>query len=279
MIIEPRCNTSDVIQPRTYKANGNVVHKPFWLRGECNMIGLGFKKDKASRCDVVSKKILEKINKEELLVGEKLPSEHELCTMFGVSRTSVRAALQTLRSKGVVGTVQGLGSFVQRKEETHRGQKREEFKISDITSEKFQEFFEFRQAIEFRSIDFFVQRAAEEDKKALKDAIEGIQLAAKNNDLVQFSKMDYAFHMALIKGSRNSFLLGAMLEYKEMFKHYLAEISRLSDKPLDVLAKEHLTLYKSITGKKTREAKQFLFSDNMFYYLTYFSKYLEQLNE
>jgi len=50
-------------------------------------------------------------------VGEKLPSEHELCTMFGVSRTSVRAALQTLRSKGVVGTVQGLGSFVQRKEE------------------------------------------------------------------------------------------------------------------------------------------------------------------
>jgi len=243
------------------------------------MIGIGLKKDKASRCDVISKKLLDKINKEELLVGEKLPSEHELCTMFGVSRTSVRAALQTLRSRGIVGTVQGLGSFVQRKEELRRGQRRDEFKLSDITSEKFQEFFEFRQAIEFRAIDFFVQRADATDRQALKEAIEGIQLAAQKNDLAEFSKMDFAFHMALIKGSRNSFLYGAMVEYQVMFKHYLSEISRLSEKPLTTLAEEHLTLYKSITGKKTREAKQFLFSDNMFYYLTYFSKYLEQLNE
>jgi len=243
------------------------------------MVGIGLKKDKTSRCDIISRKLLEKINKEELVIGEKLPSEHELCTMFGVSRTSVRAALQTLRSKGVVGTVQGLGSFVQRKEEPRRGQKREEFKISDITSEKFQEFFEFRQAIEFRSIDFFVQRADASDREALKAAIDGIQRAAKADDLTQFSKMDFEFHMALIKGSKNSFLYGAMNEYQVMFKHYLSEISRLSDKPLTTLAQEHLTLYNSITSKKPKEAKQFLFSDNTFYYLTYFSKWLERLKE
>lgn len=43
---------------------------------------------------------------------EKLPSENELCRKFDVSRVTVRKALQTLESEGLIYRSQGLGSFV-----------------------------------------------------------------------------------------------------------------------------------------------------------------------
>jgi len=42
----------------------------------------------------------------------QLPSESELCEQFGVSRVTVRRALQTLEADGLVYRRQGLGSFV-----------------------------------------------------------------------------------------------------------------------------------------------------------------------
>ena len=45
-------------------------------------------------------------------VGEKLPSEHELCDLFGVSRVTVRAAIQQLEILGLVETKHGGGTFV-----------------------------------------------------------------------------------------------------------------------------------------------------------------------
>ena len=48
----------------------------------------------------------------EFAVNEKLPSEHELCERFDVSRVTVRRALQTLEAHKVIYRCQGVGSFV-----------------------------------------------------------------------------------------------------------------------------------------------------------------------
>ena len=45
-------------------------------------------------------------------VGEKLPSENELCATFGVSRVTVRAALQQLEILGLVETKHGMPDFL-----------------------------------------------------------------------------------------------------------------------------------------------------------------------
>ena len=43
--------------------------------------------------------------------GHPLPSEHELCVAYGVSRTTIRAALDWLERRGLVRRRQGSGTF------------------------------------------------------------------------------------------------------------------------------------------------------------------------
>lgn len=44
--------------------------------------------------------------------GEQIPTEAELCSEFGVSRTSVRKAIESLQDSGIVRRIPGKGSFI-----------------------------------------------------------------------------------------------------------------------------------------------------------------------
>ncbi len=50
---------------------------------------------------------------------EKLPSENELAKKFGVSRVTIRRALQSLESESIIYRCQGLGSFVSDERASH----------------------------------------------------------------------------------------------------------------------------------------------------------------
>ena len=45
-------------------------------------------------------------------VGEKIPSENDLCEKLGYSRTSVRSALQKYNVLGILRSEKGRGTFV-----------------------------------------------------------------------------------------------------------------------------------------------------------------------
>ncbi len=52
-------------------------------------------------------------------LGDKLPSENELCEKYGVSRTTVRQTLTLLAQKDMIHSVHGKGSFVKMPEFHH----------------------------------------------------------------------------------------------------------------------------------------------------------------
>jgi DNA-binding GntR family transcriptional regulator len=60
----------------------------------------------------VARGIRERITEGEYRAGDRLPSEAELCAMYGVSRMTARRAVTLLSQDGVVYTQNGRGTFV-----------------------------------------------------------------------------------------------------------------------------------------------------------------------
>ncbi|NEW06597.1 GntR family transcriptional regulator [Paenibacillus sp. SYP-B3998] len=65
---------------------------------------------------VVKEQIMKDIQLGVYKVGDRIPTESELCEQFQVSRTTVRFALQELESEGILERIQGKGTFIKRKE-------------------------------------------------------------------------------------------------------------------------------------------------------------------
>lgn len=59
----------------------------------------------------VERWVIESLSRRELMPGDLLPSEGELCTKFAVGRNSVRTALVKLSHAGYVETKKGIGTF------------------------------------------------------------------------------------------------------------------------------------------------------------------------
>ena len=122
--------------------------------------------------DEIYNKILERISDGRWGVGQKLPSEKQLCEMFEASRVSVRAALHKLQANDLIITRQGVGSIV--KAPKNR-QDVIPYEKSDISEEAFIQFTEFRKAIEFKAVDLLIANLNEERIAAVTAAMRDLE--------------------------------------------------------------------------------------------------------
>jgi GntR family transcriptional repressor for pyruvate dehydrogenase complex len=136
--------------------------------------------------------------------GDRLPSVDSLATDFGVSRASIREALQALAARGLVEIQHGRGTFV-------RGATRGDDGYSTWIREQqyaLQELCELRLAVETTAARLAAVKATAEEMRDLAEALARMRAAA--DDLQEVVVWDTRFHQGLIRAAHNRLLDQAM---------------------------------------------------------------------
>jgi DNA-binding FadR family transcriptional regulator len=134
-----------------------------------------------------------------------MPIEAELCRQYGASRSVVREAVKMLNAKGLLGSRPRLGTWVQPEENWNL---LDPDVLGWLLERKYSsalliEFTELRLAAEPGAAALAARVAGPEEKAALRAAIERMQAAERGDD--DPLEPDIAFHVAVLKASRNRF--------------------------------------------------------------------------
>jgi GntR family transcriptional repressor for pyruvate dehydrogenase complex len=152
--------------------------------------------------DVVISHVRNLIMRGEVRPGQRLPPERELVRQTGVSRTSVRAGLQSLAAKGVLVTRHGAGTFVA------NGPPMLDSEplgfLAALHGFSRREMFEARRTLEVGVAGLAAERATGEQLAAISEEVTG--MFASLGEAQEFLVHDIRFHRAVAAASGNPIL-------------------------------------------------------------------------
>ncbi|MBB3189856.1 FadR/GntR family transcriptional regulator [Halomonas cerina] len=142
--------------------------------------------------------------------GDFVPKELDLCERFGVSRSTVRSALQVLVAAGLLTRISGQGSRVRPLQEWHLLDPRVSAWMARFAHPNpviQREIFTFRVAVEPFVARLAAEHATAADLLAIETAYEGMIRAIEHDDLCwcgrSHDEYDVAFHEAIFAASHN----------------------------------------------------------------------------
>lgn len=172
----------------------------------------------------VSDEVLDQI-KEHIISGEwapgtKIPGELELTGLFGVSRVSIREAINRLVGMGILSIRRGEGTFVS--EILPRDYMNALLPFLMIDNASLMEMLEFRAMVEIESARLAARRATAEDVSRMKGILEHMEKC--KGDYKKFAAEDLNFHTALALATHNSVVIKVNAIVHDMLRSAMEEV-------------------------------------------------------
>ena len=202
----------------------------------------------------IADQIRESILAGDFTPGEKLPPERELAEMFGVSRPSVREALNLLASAGLVMSYQGGGTVVLSLVEANQGNT-----LSDLIrsqQDRALEVIEVRKCMESWTAYFAAQRALPEDIRRMEEILQGM---GKNlGEHLPSEDLDANLHIVIARATHNIVWLHLMQSIFDAMKEFQRGVWRavyLTHEDHDLLFKHHDAIVTAIRSRDAEAAR------------------------
>ena len=159
----------------------------------------------------IAERIAAEIISAKLPPGSRLPTEQQMATAMGVSRTVVREAVAALRADGVVTTRQGAGAFVA----TEHGRRPFRLAVGGLPSiREVLDVMELRQSVEVEAAGLAAARTTPALRREIGQALARIDAAIERGETAVDE--DFAFHRAVAAATSN-LQFWAFLDYLGRF--------------------------------------------------------------
>ena len=192
--------------------------------------------------------------------GERLPAERALAERFGVSRPSLREAIQKLAAKGLLVSRQGGGNYVV----DSLGSTFSDplLHLLESNPEAQRDLLEFRQTLEASCAYYAALRATEVDRERLTAAFEALQdcyARADEVSRVEEGAADARFHLAIAEASHNAVLLHTIRGLFDLLKRNVVTnigMYQQRTETRDMLINQHRDLYLAIIEGRAEQARE-----------------------
>ena len=164
--------------------------------------------------EIVVMELEKRILEGSLKPGDRLASERDLALELGVSRPSLREAIQRLVSKGLLSTRHGGGTHVTDRLEAHFVDPWQEMLNGHPVLQS--DLLEFRQMLESNAARLAAERATDADIERLDTVFAKLEAVYASGDLEACINADAAFHQTIAEAAHNI-----------MFGHLSASLMRL----------------------------------------------------
>lgn len=209
--------------------------------------------EKASATSKVFEALYEMIATGGFRRGERLPAQEELARQFGVSRNTLREAINQLSAVGVLKSKQGVGTVVAPPDPGgYLSSLRGHFLLDTLSV---REFIEARICIERTAVRLAVVRADAEDNRRLRSILEEQRKAVKAGDIDEFTRQDASFHLAVTELCGNRVLLKFLQTIQDMLHRFIGEVSQLPGAVDDAL-RFHARIAEAIAAKDQELAEK-----------------------
>lgn len=132
--------------------------------------------------------------------GGKLPTEHEMCEMLGVSRNVLREAIKALEIIGVIKSKPGLGIVVQEFNMDFLFQNMFYYLVAD-SNELIKEILQIRKVLELGFHKEAFELITDVEIKELQNLVDMMEEKQRNN--IAFHEEDMLFHITIFKNVNN----------------------------------------------------------------------------
>jgi Transcriptional regulators len=153
--------------------------------------------------DIVFEQIMQAIASGEWVPGSKMPSENELSDTLGVSRITVRGALQRLAALDIIDTRRGEGSFVKELDGTQNFNAL--FPSFILNDNDIFQMLEFRGVFECGSAAHAANNADEASIAHLEAALNGMKDDTLSS--AERRQFDTEFHVAIGDATKNPVII------------------------------------------------------------------------
>lgn len=205
-----------------------------------------------------------------LTPGERLPAERALAERFGVSRPSLREAIQKLSAKGLLVSRHGGGNFVA----TSLGSTFSNplLHLLENNEEARRDLLEFRHTLEGACAYYAALRATEPDHRRLSQAFEALQdcyLRVGSVTRAEEGAADANFHLAIAEASHNAVLLHTIRGLFDLLRrNVVTNIGGMyaqRSETRDMLMGQHRELFEAIIERRADDARSI--SDRHIHYV------------
>lgn len=150
-------------------------------------------------------------------IGDRIPTEKDLCQQLGVGRSTVREALRMLKALGFIEVKQGKGAFIIKTSEDSDEKIRDWFSKNKI---ELIDFIQVRMSLEPLAVRLFIERASDEQINNIDRILVLFENATESGNALDLALLDEAFHTAIAEASGNNLLIMLNRTIVEFFREY-----------------------------------------------------------